>query len=76
MIMRKRDNQTILVCFILTLLIASLLGCQNSGTTNKEKAEASHGDGEFDTFFLFVQWEKRIRFAKKINRYGKKGENS
>ena len=26
--------------------------------------------------FLFVQWEKRIRFAKKINRYGKKGENS
>ena len=38
--------------------------------------DASHGDGEFDTFFLFVQWEKRIRFAKKINRYGKKGENS
>ena len=38
--------------------------------------DVSHGDGEFDTFFLFVQWEKRIRFAKKINRYGKKGENS
>lgn len=41
MIMRKRDNQTVLVCFILALLIASLLGCQNSGKTNKEKAEAN-----------------------------------
>ena len=41
-----------------------------------ETEHISHGDGEFDTFFLFVQWEKRIRFAKKINRYGKKGENS
>ena len=41
MIMKKRDNQTVLVCFILALLIASLLGCQNSGKTNKEKAEAN-----------------------------------
>ncbi len=37
-----------------------------------------HGDGEIDTFFQFpfVEWEKRIRFAKKFDRYGKKGEKT
>ena len=31
-----------------------------------------HGDGEIDTFFQFpfVEREKRIRFAKKFDRYG------
>jgi hypothetical protein len=36
------------------------------------------GDGEFDTFlkFFFCRMGKRVRFAKKSNLYGKKGENA
>ena len=41
-------------------------------------AHKNRGDGEIDTFFekLFVEWEKRNKFANKMCDYGKKCEET
>ena len=40
--------------------------------------DAITGTGNLIRFcrFLFEEWEKSVRFAKKNNRYGEKGENT
>ena len=45
---------------------------------NMNQTKWDHGDGEIDTFFFFffVEWKKRIRFAKSFDCYGKKGEKT